>query len=149
MPSEEATNSRNETDPIEVVRTVFDAYIRSDRAAIEQVIAADFHFSSPRDNRIDRQTYFARCWPNNERIVDFKLIYTVNDYTVNDGDRVFVTYEGQNKAGHVFRNTEILTVRHGKLVEAEVYFGWSIPHEAPLGGFTDTIQAASSLPNAG
>jgi len=35
----------------------------------------------------------------------------------------------------VFRNTEILTIRHGKLVEAEVYFGWSLPHEAPVGGF--------------
>ncbi len=135
MPSEEAINSTHEADPIELVRTVFDAYVRSDRAAIEQVIAPDFHFSSPRDNRIDRQTYFARCWPNNERIVEFKLIHIVHD-----GDRVFVTYEGENKAGYHFRNTEISTVRQGKVVETEVYFGWSVPHEAPLGGFTDKVE---------
>ncbi len=135
MTSEEATNYRHEADPIEVVRTVFDAYVRSDRAAIEQVIAPDFHFSSPRDNRLDRQTYFARCWPNNERVVDFKLIHLVLD-----GDRVFVTYEGENKAGYHFRNTEISTVRQGKVVETEVYFGWSVPHEAPLGGFTDKVE---------
>jgi hypothetical protein len=34
-----------------------------------------------------------------------------------------------------FRNTEILTVRNGKIVEAEVYFGWTIPHEAAEGSF--------------
>jgi ketosteroid isomerase-like protein len=135
MTQEEAINSGHEADPIEVVRTVFDAYVRSDRAAIEQVIAPDFHFSSPRDNRLDRQTYFARCWPNNERVVDFKLIHLVRD-----GDRVFVTYEGENKAGYHFRNTEISTVRQGKVVETEVYFGWSVPHEAPLGGFTDKVE---------
>jgi hypothetical protein len=30
---------------------------------------------------------------------------------------------------------EILTVRNGKIVEAEVYFGWTIPHEAGEGSF--------------
>jgi ketosteroid isomerase-like protein len=39
-------------------------------------------------------------------------------------------------SGETFRNTEILTVRNGKIVDVEVYFGWPIPHEAPLGGFT-------------
>ena len=34
-----------------------------------------------------------------------------------------------------FRNTEILTVRNGQIVEVEVYFGWSIPHKAEPGGF--------------
>lgn len=49
---------------------------------------------------------------------------------------MFVTYEGQ-AGGKRFRNTEILTVRDGKIVEAEVYFGWSLPHKAPPGGFVD------------
>jgi hypothetical protein len=37
--------------------------------------------------------------------------------------------------GRRFQNTEVLTVRCGKIVEAEVYFGWSLPHPAPPGGF--------------
>ena len=48
---------------------------------------------------------------------------------------MFVTYEGEDNTGRRFRNTEILTVRDDKIVEAEVYFGWSIPHGAPRGGF--------------
>ncbi|HYM71429.1 MAG TPA: hypothetical protein VET89_00490, partial [Stellaceae bacterium] len=58
-------------------------------------------------------------------------------YLVADGERVFVTYEGRNTAGRRFRNTEIVTVRNGMIVEVEVYFGWSIPHEAPPGNFVN------------
>jgi ketosteroid isomerase-like protein len=47
-----------------IVRAVFAAYAAKDRAAIERLIAPDFHFTSPLDNRIDRATYFKRCWPN-------------------------------------------------------------------------------------
>jgi ketosteroid isomerase-like protein len=125
-------DSATEADPIAVAKKSYQAYVDKDRAALEQVIADDFHFSSPLDNRIDRRTYFARCWPNSENIADFKFIYLVHE-----DHRVFVTYEGHSSSGKGFRNTEILTIRHGKLVEAEVYFGWSLPHEAASGGFTN------------
>jgi hypothetical protein len=55
---------------------------------------------------------------------------------VPDGDLVFVTYEGST-SGKRFRNSEILTVNEGKIVDAEVYFGWAIPHEAAEGGFVN------------
>ena len=54
-----------------------------------------------------------------------------------EGDRAFVTYEGQRLSGKPFRNTEVFTLRDDKIVETEVYFGWSIPHEAPVAGFID------------
>jgi hypothetical protein len=31
----------------------------------------------------------------------------------------------------------VLTVRDGKIVEVEVYFGWNAPHPAPSGGFME------------
>jgi ketosteroid isomerase-like protein len=120
-------------DAAAIARACYDAYVKKDRAAIEAVIADDFHFTSPLDNRIDRQTYFARCWPNSENTAGFEFVHLVPH-----GDRVFVTYEGTSTSGHRFRNTEILTVRGGQIVEAEVYFGWSLPHKAAPGGFTDS-----------
>jgi hypothetical protein len=54
-----------------------------------------------------------------------------------EGNRVFVTYEGRMSGGHRFRNTEILTFRGGQIIDVEVYFGCSIPHEAPAGSFID------------
>lgn len=115
-------------DPLDIARRSYEAYANSDRPAIEALIADAFHFTSPLDNRINRATYFERCWPNNEAIVGFEFIHLVNH-----GDRVFVTYEGRNKGGKRFRNTEVLTIRGDQLIAAEVYFGWDVPHEAPPG----------------
>ena len=119
-------------DTIDIVKQCYQAYVDKDRAAIEAVLAEDFHFTSPLDNRLDRDTYFKRCWPNSETTAefDFKAIVPMDD-------RVFVIYEAATKAGKRFRNTEVLTVRDGKIVEVEVYFGWNLPHEAPTGGFID------------
>jgi ketosteroid isomerase-like protein len=120
------------TDSVAIARASYDAYLRKDRAAIEALIAQDFHFTSPLDNHIDRATYFARCWPNSERLSGFNFVRLVPN-----GDEVFVTYEGRTTDGKRFRNTEILTVRRSQIVRVEVYFGWSIPHKAPSGGFLE------------
>ena len=117
---------------IAIVRGVFLAYSTKDRSALEPLIAADFHFTSPLDNRIDRAVYFERCWPNSERLEGFDFIHLVPD-----GDRVYVTYEARAVDGRRFRNTELFTVRGSQVVEVEVYFGWSIPHAAKRGGFID------------
>lgn len=119
-------------DASDVARAYYQAYVEKDRAALEALIAEDFQFSSPLDNRLDRETYFERCWPNSERIraCRFKHLTPI-------GETIFVTYEGEAIDGKGFRNTEILTIRDGKVVEVEVYFGWSLPHPAPEGGFVE------------
>jgi ketosteroid isomerase-like protein len=129
MPTQSATASASKAA---IARAAYEAYVTKDRRALESLIADDFHFTSPIDNRLDRETYFRRCWPNSEAIEAFEFVHVVSD-----DDRVFVTYEGRNKNGHRFRNTEILTIRDQHIVEVEVYFGWSLPHEAPQGGFVD------------
>ena len=45
------------SDAAEVVRRYFAAWPARDRAGAEAVVAADFHFTSPLDNRLDRETY--------------------------------------------------------------------------------------------
>jgi len=122
-----------------IAQAAYDAYVRKDRAALEALIADDFHFTSPLDNRLDRATYFRRCWPNSKVIEGFDFVHIAAD-----ADRVFVTYEGRNTDGHRFRNTEILTIRDQQIVEVEVYFGWSLPHRAPQGGFVDRAAPGSS-----
>ena len=124
----------NDARNIAVVRAGYEAYVTKDRSALEPLIADDFHFTSPLDNRINRTTYFERCWPNSERIEGFEFIHLVPD-----GDRVFVTYEGRAVTGGRFRNSEVLTLRDGRIIDVEVYFGWSIPHDAEAGGFVGKV----------
>ena len=102
-------------DPKSIARKSYQAYVDKDRAAIESVLSDDFHFTSPLDNRLNRETYFDRCWKNSETIAGFKFVNLVSE-----GEHVFVTYEGQNTTGKRFRKTEIMTVRDGIIVEVEV-----------------------------
>jgi ketosteroid isomerase-like protein len=118
-----------------IAKAAYQAYVTKDRAALEAVLADDFHFTSPLDNRLDRETYFRRCWPNSKTIEGFDFVNLLTD-----GDRVFVTYEGRNTNGGRFRNTEILTIRNELIVDVEVYFGWSLPHKAPPGGFVNEVE---------
>ena len=75
-----------ENDLLARARAYYRSYVDKDRAAMEALLAPDFHFSSPLDNRLDRATYFQRCWPNSAVISAFKL-----QNLVAVGDRVFVT----------------------------------------------------------
>lgn len=120
------------TSNTEIVKAVLGAYVEGDRETIESLIADEFCFTSPYDNRIDRKTYFERCWPLHEKVADMKFLRAIEN-----GDEVVITYEGTGTDGKVFHNTEILTVRNGKVHEVEVYFGWDVPHKAPEGGFID------------
>jgi predicted enzyme related to lactoylglutathione lyase len=125
-----APNDVTTKDTVAIARAAYDAYASKDRAAIEALIADDFHFSSPLDNQLDRTAYFARCWPNSETIQGFDFIHLVQD-----GQRVFVTYEASGAGGRRFRNTEIVTVRGSQIIAVEVYFGWDLPHKAAVGSF--------------
>jgi len=121
-----------ENDWLALARAYYRSYVDKDRAAIEALLAPDFHFSSPLDNRLDRETYFERCWPNSAVISEFKF-----ENLVAGGDRVFVTYNGLGEGSRGFRNTEILSFRDGKVIEVQCYFGWPVPHPAASGGFIE------------
>ena len=120
-------------DMIAMAKASYLAFAAKDRAALEALLADDFRFTSPLDNRLDRATYFARCWPNSETLAAFAF-----DHVAAQGEQVFITYEATTIDGKRFRNTEIMTIRQNRIVEVEVYFGWSLPHEAPAGGFVDS-----------
>ena len=116
----------------DVVRALLQAYTDKDRTAIEALVADKFRFTSPNDNGIDRETYFEKCWPNCERIVAIEI-----KRTVDDGDHVFVVSEIRMKKGKGMRNCELHTVHDSKVTEIEVYFGWTVPHEASPGGHVE------------
>jgi len=127
------------TDLLARARAYYQSYVDKDRAAMEALLAPDFHFSSPLDNRLDRATYFQRCWPNSAVISAFEL-----ENLVADGDRVFVTYDGQGEGSKGFRNTEILSFRDDKVIEVQCYFGWPVPHPAAAGGFINPGEMAAT-----
>lgn len=117
-------------DNAAIARACYRAYAESNRKAMEALFAEDFSFTSPRDNHLDRDTWFARCWPGSAHMQDIELLRSVAH-----GDEVLATYVATTDDGRRFCNTEVLTLRDGRITAVEVYFGWSLPHPAPAGGF--------------
>lgn len=104
-----------------LARRMFDAFAAEDRDAVASLLADDFTFSSPADVGLDREGYFARCWPNAGLIEAFDL-----QRVIAAGDEVVVTYEATKADGSRFRNTEVLTFAGDRLARVEVYFGWTL-----------------------
>jgi ketosteroid isomerase-like protein len=102
----------------EIVRALFAAYISNDRKAVEAALAADFHFTSPYDDEIDKATYFVRCWRNTEWIERHEL-----ERIFVEGDAALVTYRCVAKGGKSFRNTEFFMFEGDKIKRIDVYFG--------------------------
>jgi ketosteroid isomerase-like protein len=102
----------------ELVRARFAAFRAGDRAAGEALVADDFTFTSPYDDRIDKATYFARCWPNSGHIVTQTI-----ERIFEEDDAGFVTYQCVTTDGKYFRNTEFFTFAGDRIASVSVYFG--------------------------
>jgi hypothetical protein len=90
----------------ELVRRSFAAYMTVDRADIEAILHKDFTFTSPYDDHIGWDDYFARCWAN-----------------AGTFECCFVLYEGRSKRGAIFRNAEYFCFEDGLIRSVEVFFG--------------------------
>jgi ketosteroid isomerase-like protein len=108
------------TDIATIARALYDAYRERRREDAEALLAPDFSFTSPYDDRIDRAAFFVRCWPNGDRIRAFLI-----ERIAADAEGAFVTYFCTAEDGISFRNTEYLTVSNGRVTGADVYFGAS------------------------
>jgi ketosteroid isomerase-like protein len=102
----------------ELIRALFAAYRANDRKAVENFFTEDFRFTSPYDDRIDKATYFGRCW----RVSDWIERQQLEKIFV-EGEEAFVTYEVVTKEGKRFRNTEFFRFDGERIRSIDVYFG--------------------------
>jgi hypothetical protein len=104
------------------IRDAYAAYSAGDRSYYEHRLAEEFTFSAPPDPQLDRDGYFARCWPGAGRQNAFEIVRLVEH-----DDEVIVTYETETSPGVRGRNTEVFTFDDDdRIARIEVYFGWNI-----------------------
>jgi ketosteroid isomerase-like protein len=106
------------TSKPEIIRALFAAYMSIDRKAIENSFTDDFRFTTPYDDRIDKATYFERCWKVSDWIERQEL-----EKIFVEGDEAFVTYRCVAKGGKTFRNTEFFAFEEDRIKQIDVYFG--------------------------
>ena len=102
----------------DLIRKYFSAYENKDRTAVESLLSNDFVFTSPYDYRIDRETYFKRCWPYSEQSPTYEI-----EKMLERDNEAFILYDCKIKNGGRSRNTEFFTIEGNKIKEVEVYFG--------------------------
>jgi 3-oxoadipate enol-lactonase len=102
----------------DLVRAYFAAYETGDRDAIEAVLDDGFTFTSPQDDRIDRETYLARCWPGSEKIraVRIRQLFA-------EGGEALVRYRCELTSGATYRGTEYFLTDGERIQEVDAYFG--------------------------
>lgn len=107
------------TGGTEVVRGLLAAYLAQDERRARTLVDERFRFTSPQDDHIDRAAYFERCFPTADRVARQDLLQLVEA----EPGLVLVRYEYELRTGGIFQNMEAITVRDGRVVEAQVYFG--------------------------
>jgi ketosteroid isomerase-like protein len=101
-----------------MVRALYAAYVDGRKDIVGAMLTADFTFSSPRDDHIDRETYFSRCWPQPPPFTAMEI-----EYLGFTSDEVVVRYRAVKRDGGAFRNMEALRFEGDRLASVEVYFG--------------------------
>lgn len=102
----------------DAIRRYYHAYESGDREVVEQLLTDDFTFTSPQDDRIDRTTYFAKCWPGHEHLQQFTL-----RQVMVDGDHALVRYQAVRADGTSFHNVEYFEFIDTQVNRIDVYFG--------------------------
>lgn len=103
----------------DVVRRLFAAYLAQDEAAARELVDDELRFTSPQDDHIDKVAWFERCFPTAGRVRWQEL----REVTEVAPGLVFARYAYELRSGGTFRNMEAITVRGGRVVQVEVYFG--------------------------
>ena len=104
---------------LDIIHGLFDSYKTKDRERLDLLLADDFTFTSPYDDRIDKAMYFERCWPPG---IEYIAAHTLERIVIED-DHAFVLYKAVTKDGKEFRNIELFTFDRSKIKSVEVYFG--------------------------
>src|ERR1700682_4075952 len=92
-----------------LIRKYFSAYKNKDRKVVESLLTNDFVFTSPYDYRIDRETYFKRCWPYSEQSPTYEI-----EKLLEKDNEAFILYDCKTKNGGS-RNTEFFTIEGDKI----------------------------------
>jgi hypothetical protein len=103
-----------------LIRSYYRAYETSDRTLAESVLSGDFTFSSPQDDRIDRASFFSKCWPFHEQVRTFHLLQLGIDR-----DHALIRYQAEKIDGDGFCNVEHLELDQDRrrISHIDVYFG--------------------------
>ena len=105
---------------VDTVRQLQSAFDRQDAEGADRLVADDFVFTSPQDDHLDKPEWMRICFPTATHFAA-RTMLAVQELGADD---VVAYYEYEvAESGERYRNTEVLTVRDGRVIETRVFFG--------------------------
>ena len=86
-----------------------------------RLLAADYRFTSPQDDHIDRNAFMERCFPTADRFATNTVLELVSTPS-----GVLYVYEYELTDGGRYRNVELIRVQGEQIAETQVFFGGQV-----------------------
>ncbi len=102
----------------ELIQTYFTCYETSDKGTLETLLDDSFEFSSPHDKKLDKISYFRKCWGFNKYVKQFQIIRFIQDT-----DKAIVIYRVIAYDNSEFENAESFEIKNDKIYRIKVYYG--------------------------
>ena len=125
----------NDTEREKTVRALYAAYIDGRKDIVAAMLAEDFTFSSPRDDHIDRDAYFDRCWPTPPPFSRMEI-----EYLGFAGSEAVVRYLAGHPQG-ILETARIFALMHSAATDS-IICTWQQKRDV---GFWRPFQAISGL----
>lgn len=103
---------------LDIIKAYFLCYETGDRATLENLLDEKFEFSSPHDSKLDKISYFERCWGFNTNVKQYRILKFIEH-----NNEAFLSYKAVTYDGHEFENAEYFKVKNGKIITIKVYYG--------------------------
>ena len=103
---------------MDIIRSYFSCYETGDKAALENLLDDKFEFSSPHDKKLDKPSYFEKCWGFNKMVKQYHIIKILK----NDNE-AFISYKAVTYDNREIDNVEYFKFKDGKIISIKVYYG--------------------------
>jgi len=102
----------------DLIQEYFSCYEKSDIKKLEKLLGDGFRFSSPHDKKLDKSSYFERCWGFNKSVEKYHILKFIER-----NNEVFLSYIATTYDSREIENAEYFDIRDGKIVAINVYYG--------------------------
>lgn len=108
---------------LEIIQLYFSCYETGDKKTLENLLDDKFEFSSPHDNKLDKSSYFEKCWRFNESVSKYQILKFLEHQ-----NEAFLIYKAVTYDNREIENAEYFEIKGEKVLKIKVYYG-NLPEE--------------------
>lgn len=103
---------------LHIIQEYFSCYETSDKGTLEKLLDDRFEFSSPHDRKLDKTSYFKKCWGFNKSVKQYQILKFIENK-----NEAFLSYRAVTYDNREIENAEYFEIKDGKIINIKVYYG--------------------------